>query len=211
MRAVCRAIVISCGLAGALLAVPAAAQSDTYRVDAQGSDDVTLTLCHPQVRVEVRGDGDTDLDFTISNGSGSVLHSDADETDWTVTNIDNADSECRKYKLHVENLGDVYNEYTVEMTNIAAGSSSDGRDRQVAVHNHTGETIYYIYWSNTGDDDWREDRLGSEVLMEGQEWSVEVDDGSGACRFDFRVRTASDREIVRNDINVCEVSSVDFN
>jgi len=201
---------MSCGLAGALLAAPAAAQSDSYRVDAFGSDDVTLTLCHPQVRIEVRGDGDTDLDFTITNKSGGVLHSDVDETDWTITNIDNGDSRCRGYNLHVENFGEVYNDYTVEITNIPSGSSEDGQDRHVAVHNNTGEAIYYIYWSNTGDDSWQEDRLGSDVLLEGDEWTVEVDDGSGACRFDFKVRTASDREIVRNDINVCEVASVDF-
>jgi hypothetical protein len=203
-------VVISCGAAAALLSVPASAQSSTYRVDAYGGDDVALTLCNPQVRVEVRGDGDTDLDFTITNGSGTVLHSDVDETDWTVTNIDNGDSECRKYNLHVENYGEVYNEYSVEMTNIASGSSVDGNNRDVAVHNHTGETIYYIYWSNTGDNSWREDRLGSDVLLDGQEWSVQVDDGSGACRFDFKIRTASSREIVRNNVNVCEVSSVDF-
>jgi len=201
---------MSCGLAGALLAAPAAAQSDTYRVDAYSSDDVTLTLCNPQVRLEVRGDGDTDLDFTITDSSGSVLHSDADETDWTITNIDNGDTRCRGYNLHVENLGEVYNEYTVAMTTIASGNSADGQNRQVSVHNRTGETIYYIYWSNTGDDTWREDRLGSDVLLEGDDLTVEVDDGSGACRFDFKVRTASDREIVRNDVNVCEVSSVSF-
>jgi len=211
MWAFSRTIVISCAAAAMLLGAPVAAQGGTYRVDAYDSNDVALTLCNPQVRVEVRGDGDTDLDFTITNGSGSVLHSDADETDWTIADIDNGDSECRKYNLHVENYGEVYNEYSVEMTNIASGSSTDGRDRRVAVHNHTGETIYYIYWSNTGDDSWREDRLGSDVLLDGQEWPVEVDDGSGACRFDFKVRTASSREIVRNNINVCEVSAVDFN
>ncbi len=211
MRTIAKTIMTACGAAAVLLAAPAAAQSNTYRVDAYDSDDVTLTLCNPQVRVEVRGDGDTDLDFTVTNNAGNVLHSDVDETDWTVTNIDNGDSQCRTYNLHVENYGEVYNDYTVEMTNIASGSSADGRDRRVAVHNHTGETIYYIYWSNTGDDSWREDRLGSDVLLDGQEWSIEVDDGSGACRFDFKVRTASSREIVRNNINVCEVSTVDFN
>ena len=211
MRALARAIVVCCTTGAALLAVPAAAQSSTYRVDAYGSSDIALTLCNPQVQVEVRGDGDTDLDFTITDEAGTVLHSDVDETDWTVANINNSGSGCREYNLHVENYGEVYNEYSVTMTNLAGGTSADVRNRHVAVRNHTGETIYYVYWSNTGDDSWREDRLGSDVLLDDQEWSVEVDDGSGACRFDFKVRTANGRDIVRDNVNVCEVSSIDFN
>ena len=210
MRTISRILVIACGAAAMVLGAPAAAQSSTYRVDSYGSSDVTLKLCNPQVRVEIQGDGDTDLDFTITNGAGTVLHSDVDDTDWTIANIDNGDSQCRKYNLHVENYGSVYNEYSVTMTNIASGFSGDGRDRRVEVRNHTGETIYYIYWSNTGDDSWREDRLGSDVLLDGDDLSVQVDDGSGACRFDFKVRTASSREIVQNNVNVCEVSTVDF-
>jgi len=210
MRAAVGLISALSGLAAASLPLPAAAETSTYRVDARSIDDITLAVCDPQVQVEVRGDGDTDLDFTITDASGEVLHSDLDETDWTITNIDNGDAECRNYNLRVDNLGEVYNEYRVDLTNMATGSSDDGADRRVTVRNSTGEAIYYIYWSNTGDDRWRPDRLGSDVLLNGQDWLIVVDDGSGACRFDFKVRTASDREIVRNDVNVCEVTTVAF-
>lgn len=197
------------GAAALLLGAPALAQSATYTVDSYESQDIALTLCDPQVRVEVRGDGDTDLDFTITDPAGAVIHSDVDDTDWTVATVDNLESGCRDYNLHVENYGSVYNEYTVTLVSLGS-ASGDGRNRRVAVHNHTGETIYYVFWSNTGDDTWRQDRLGSDVLLDENEWIVEVDDGSGACRFDFKVRTANSREIVRNNVNVCEVSVVDF-
>lgn len=199
------------GTAGALaLATAAAAQAQTYRVDANGERDITLKLCGSQVRVEVRGDGDTDLDFLITNPAGKAVHSDVDNTDWTVATIENSSGGCHDYTLHVENYGRVYNEFTVRLTEIGR-AAGDGRNRRVSVHNHTGETIYYVYWSNTGDDSWREDRLGSDVLLDDEEWDVEVDDGSGACRFDFKVRTASSREVVRNNINVCETTIIDFN
>lgn len=207
-----RALFVACVTMAATIATPASAQAGNYSVDAFDTDNITLTLCNPDVRIEVHGDGDTDLDFTITGPTGTVLHSDTDETDWTVATIHNGDRTCRKYTLKVENYGDVYNRYSVEMSNVSASSagSNDGLDRHVQVRNRTGESIYFLYWSNTGDDSWRQDRLGEEVLLQDQEWSVVIDDGSGACRFDFKAVTASDREIIRNNVDVCTVSTIDF-
>ena len=41
--------------------------------------------------------------------------------------------------------------------------------------------------------------------------SFEVDDGSGACRFDFMARLPNGREIERRNVNVCAVWTVQFN
>ena len=70
---------------------------------------------------------------------------------------------------------------------------------------------YNLYWSNTAANNWGDDRLGSGVLAAGQRWEVTVDDGSGACRFDFMARLANGREIERRNVDVCAVYSVQFN
>ena len=38
-----------------------------------------------------------------------------------------------------------------------------------------------------------------------------IDDGTGACNFDFMAVTASGREIVRPNVNVCGVYEIYFN
>ena len=89
-------------------------------------------------------------------------------------------------------------------------AQSDGYDRNISILNNTGQTIMYLYWSSTQTSSWGEDRLGSEVFPANQGWDVEVDDGSGACNFDFRARLADGSEIDRANVNVCSVLQVSF-
>ncbi|MEO5706260.1 MAG: toll/interleukin-1 receptor domain-containing protein [Alteraurantiacibacter sp.] len=84
-------------------------------------------------------------------------------------------------------------------------------NRDVRLVNQTGDTIMYIYWSDTGQANWGNDRLGSDVLAAGSYWDVTVDDGSGACEYDMMAVTSAQRQIVHNAVNVCSVSSVTFN
>ena len=201
--------------AAAFVAPPALAQTSSYRVDANSTGYVELTICNPEVYISVRGDGDTDLDFTVTNSGGDVIHTDVDYTDITFfTLYRRAGSGCEDFQLEVRNLGNVWNQYEVVMETIradrAATGSKDGYNRTVTLVNNAKETIYYIYWSNTASGDWGADRLGSDVLMAGNEWQVTVDDGTGACRFDFKARTSGGREIERRNIDVCAVSYVTF-
>jgi len=202
----------------ATFSAPAAAQSDSYRVEARSEQTINLNICNPEVFISVRGDGDTDLDFTVRDGRGNIVHSDYDTTDITFTTLyRRADAQCENFQLKVTNLGEVWNRYEVTMqttrSDAAAstgGSSADEWNREVGLVNDTKETIYYIYWSNTGASGWGDDRLGNDVLLSGDSWNVTVDDGSGACRFDFKAVTAGGREIERRDVNVCGVFTISF-
>ena len=53
--------------------------------------------------------------------------------------------------------------------------------------------------------------LTLQVLADGQNWFVTVNDGSGACQYDFMAVTASQRQIERRDVNVCGVYEIYFN
>jgi hypothetical protein len=87
----------------------------------------------------------------------------------------------------------------------------DAYNRDVTLINQAGEVIMYMYWSNTNQDSWGPDQLGSDVWPDGQSANVTIDDGSGACNFDFMAVTASGREIVRPNIDVCSVYEIYFN
>ncbi len=203
----------------AVIATPAAAQSDSYRVEAHSEQTINLNICNPEVFISVNGDGDTDLDFTIRDSRGNIVHSDYDTTDITFTTLyRRSDVECENFELVVNNLGNVWNRYEVDMQTTRSdsavsrsGRSSDGKNREVSLVNDTKETIYYIYWSNIGASGWGDDRLGSDVLLSGDSWGVTVDDGSGACQYDFKAKTAGGREIERRDVNVCAVFTITFN
>ncbi len=89
--------------------------------------------------------------------------------------------------------------------------STDGNNRNIAILNQTGETLNFIYWTNSATLGWGDDKLGeSSVLATGQQWNVYAGDGSNACLFDFKAVTESGREFVSTQTNICEVSSVAF-
>lgn len=93
----------------------------------------------------------------------------------------------------------------------AAYPIADDLNREISIVNATGQTIMYLYWSNTQAQEWGIDRLGNEVFPQGGQWQVIVDDGTGACNFDFMARLADEREIVRSNIDVCAIWELSFN
>jgi hypothetical protein len=198
----------------AFQAAPAMAQ-ESYRVEANDSTTIDISICNPEVYVEVRGDGDTDLDFAVRDPRGNTVHSDYDLTDITFFTLHRqANSGCETYPMDVTNLGDVWNQFEVTMTTIrgdgVARASADSNNRSVSFVNEGKESIFYIYWSNIASSSWSADQLGSSTLPAGQSWETTVDDGSGACRFNFRAVTAGGREMLVNDFNVCTSYTITF-
>ncbi len=202
-----------------------------YRAPANGTVLIDLPVCETTF-LSVEGDGDTDLDYQVFSASGDVVHSDYDLTDVTYTSISPSGGGCETFRMSVENLGGVYNVFTVGYSGGGSSSSdtasstgatgtsisvpadnasTDGNNRNIAILNQTGESLTSIYWSNSATLAWGDDKLGrSSVLAAGQQWNVNAGDGSNACLFDFRAITESGREIEPSRINVCEVTSVAF-
>ena len=84
-------------------------------------------------------------------------------------------------------------------------------DRRVTIINNTDFTIVRFYGSNKGSDSWEEDILGSDVLSPNSQVTINFDDGSGYCKFDFRAEFNDGDVLVRKDINVCEIPSFTYN
>ena len=99
---------------------------------------------------------------------------------------------------------------TAAVAAVAIGTmgfqSNDGQDRRVRIINATGVTMTHFYASNSGQDDWQEDILGEDVLRSGASVRINIDDGTGACLYDFKARFSDGDELVRNRINVCEIT-----
>jgi len=87
-----------------------------------------------------------------------------------------------------------------------AVQSRDGQNRRVRIHNQTGWTMTHFYASDSRIDDWQEDMLGSGVLAAGASVMMNIDDGSGACMYDFKARFSNGQELTRFGVNVCEIA-----
>jgi len=97
-------------------------------------------------------------------------------------------------------------------TSVAApgAQSRDGYDRHVTIRNRTGWTMLRFYASDTRSDDWEEDILGDRVLENGASIRINIDDGSGACLYDFKAEFTNGQELVRERVNVCQISEYSY-
>ena len=89
-------------------------------------------------------------------------------------------------------------------------SSAMAMERKVQINNQTSYTIVEFYASNTGTADWQEDILGSDVLASGGSVMINIDDGSGYCKYDFLAVFDDGDQLVSADNNVCELDNFNF-
>ncbi len=84
-------------------------------------------------------------------------------------------------------------------------------DRHVDIVNKTGRTMTAFYASVTRSNSWEEDILGGDTVDNGDTQSVNIDDGSGKCVFDFKAVFRGGATAEKRGINVCEISTFTFN
>lgn len=83
-------------------------------------------------------------------------------------------------------------------------------DRKVVIKNETSHSMTEFYASNTGTNEWEEDILGKDELGVDEEVEVDIDDGSGKCKFDFMGVFDDGEKVVKKNINVCQVGTFSF-
>jgi hypothetical protein len=68
-------------------------------------------------------------------------------------------------------------------------------------------TIVEFHASNIGRDSFEEDILGRRVVRPGESVVINLDDGSGYCKFDFLTVMRSGQRIIKHNVDVCQISS----
>ena len=94
-------------------AVTAGAYQRFSRVEAFDTDIWTIWRPAGDSRVVVNGDGDTDLDCYVYDPTGQLLGKDDDGTDYCIVDVWRGRS--GNLKVHIVNLGDVYNRYELRV------------------------------------------------------------------------------------------------
>ncbi len=98
---------------------------------------------------------------------------------------------------------------------VTAGTArADSYDRWVQVVNNTSEPLLRLFASHVGRTVWGRDHLGHRTLAPGESLSINLDDTSGYCMFDFRgVFPSNDGQedvVEKYLVNVCEVAVFRF-
>ncbi|MDR3538963.1 MAG: hypothetical protein P4L71_20885 [Acetobacteraceae bacterium] len=88
---------------------------------------------------------------------------------------------------------------------------ANAADRRVEIVNTTGRTMTHFYASRVGADSWEEDILGEETVGNGESFRVNLNDGTGACRFDFRAVFQGGAALVKRSVDVCSISRFTYN
>ncbi|ODT83666.1 MAG: hypothetical protein ABS76_01735 [Pelagibacterium sp. SCN 64-44] len=83
-------------------------------------------------------------------------------------------------------------------------------DRRVQINNYTSYDIISFYASNKGTRSWEEDILGRKILPAGHSVVINIDDGSGYCKYDFLAVFEDGEELVKYNNNVCELSQFNY-
>jgi len=83
-------------------------------------------------------------------------------------------------------------------------------DRRVQINNNSSYDIVQFYASNTDSRSWEEDILGKDILRAGHSVMINIDDGTGYCKYDFMAVFEDGDEVTSTDNNVCELSQFNF-
>lgn len=92
------------------------------------------------------------------------------------------------------------------LASLALSGAAQAADRRVELVNAARVDLREFYASNTKRSSWEEDILGRDTLSPGESVMINIDDGSGACRFDFLAVMANGSKVEKRDVNVCEIS-----
>ena len=99
---------------------------------------------------------------------------------------------------------------TTGSTNMAS-SSGDNINRVVNINNQTGMTMTHFFASSSDSNSWGPEQLGATtVLPSGRSVSINFDDGTGACTFDFKARFSNGQELKKFGVNVCVISNYNY-
>ena len=90
---------------------------------------------------------------------------------------------------------------------VAQTTNADSLNRQVLVHNYSSYSMTKLHASNVQRGGWEEDILGTGILAPGRQVNVNIDDGSGYCRYDLKAVFASGGEVIRWNVDVCTARS----
>ena len=83
---------------------------------------------------------------------------------------------------------------------------AEAQSRRVTIVNHSGQSLYNFYASNTATNTWPDLMGEDDIIGDGEEKTIDLDDGTNACRFDLRAVFKNGRTVTAKAVDVCKLS-----
>lgn len=96
------------------------------------------------------------------------------------------------------------------LTATLAFTSALAADRVVTIVNKTSSTMTKFHASSVGTKNWEENILDGDHLKPGESIDIDIDDGTKACRYDFRAVFKDGEAVEKGNVNVCEIGEFSF-
>ena len=85
-----------------------------------------------------------------------------------------------------------------------------GYPQDVTISNDTGYNIWYVYISASNSDSWGSDRLGDEVIMDGDSFDFCMPGFGNNCTFDVKVVDSDGDSYVKMEVDLCDTGYLSF-
>ena len=93
---------------------------------------------------------------------------------------------------------------------VGTGIPAFAADRNVDVINNSKKVIKAFYASRANLKSWEENIIEGDPIEAGETQPVDIDDGTGGCKFDFKAVFDDGQEVFNENVDVCEVTSVTY-
>lgn len=80
----------------------------------------------------------------------------------------------------------------------------------VTITNKSKSPIIAFHASSVGTSNWEEDILGADVLGSGESIDIDINDGSGTCKYDLLAKFDDGSEAISTNLDVCKTDQFDF-
>lgn len=77
--------------------------------------------------------------------------------------------------------------------------------QQIRFQNNSGQTLQYLYASDSNNDSWEQDLLGQNVLRNGQYFDLTIHNVSN-CIYDILMQFENGAEL-QDQINICQIGT----
>ena len=83
------------------------------------------------------------------------------------------------------------------------------QSQQIRFQNNSGQTLTYLYASDSNNQNWEQDLLGQNVLRNGQYFDLTIHNVSN-CVYDILMQFENGAEL-QDEINICQIGTYNIN
>lgn len=91
--------------------------------------------------------------------------------------------------------------------NTGLPSGTDHLDRNIMIVNSGDDVLDFFHATDCNVKDWGRDRLGKSYIDKGRGQTFDLDDGSGSCCYDLRVKFRGGEQKTRWNVDICKVAT----